>query len=629
MKRLTDPKKISKRTRRLLAALLTGLCLVTPWNRAEALTSYTTPNGLFRLDYYDEIYSELTDWQKQQINVAADYWDGLLKGTTTAKQSVALAFIANPYITEDDTARATPYFSKVEAGGQNVYVTRPNAVLNHGTVLPEENDLAGFIEVGANVFPAESKQTGYDTPLPQSGRPAMTAGIIHEMGHAMGIASLNDGNVTAFREEAFLYDSHLYDWRGRQARPGMEINTQNHGAESEPYFDMPESYSDWGTGKYPYFSGRHVSEVLDGAKLHTFTYWGQKREWKVPGLPLEGILDSGTDNVDFSHIELRNGLMGHQSWRNYVSFMEAELALLQDLGYTIDRRDYFGRSIYGDGQPIVNDSPFYARNADGTAYVIGAYNENPYGMGLHIYGSQNTVFQNAPLMTKGMGAVGIRVDGAGNCVTVNKGVNVQADGVNGNGILVAYGKDHKITLAQGSRVTAAGEGGIGAAFDFGQNILGNAWGARASYAARYRKRSYHDLGYFLNWLEIDGPLVTEFTVQGELSGKKAAIDISDNAFVKNIHIGTGAKLSGDIVSRWAYDDDKIMTVSDGIETKDPKMQRWYGGDEELTTRLAFEGTGLAYDGNITGADNMRLNVSGDLVYGGRAQLLFATVEKGG
>jgi hypothetical protein len=40
------------RKKTILTALALGLCLLTPWHRAEAVTSYTTPNGLFRLDYY-------------------------------------------------------------------------------------------------------------------------------------------------------------------------------------------------------------------------------------------------------------------------------------------------------------------------------------------------------------------------------------------------------------------------------------------------------------------------------------------------------------------------------------------------------------------------------------------------
>ena len=132
-----------------------------------------------------------------------------------------------------------------------------------------------------------------------------------------------------------------------------------------------------------------------------------------------------------------------------------------------------------------------------------------------------------------------------------------------------------------------------------------------------------------NWLEVDGPLVTDFTVQGELAGKKAAIAISDNAHVKNIRIGTGAKLSGDIESSWVYDDEKITTIIDGKVVQDTEMFRDWFVDQELTTRLSFEGTGLAYDGNITGVENMRLFISGDLAYGGTAQVLSATVEKRG
>lgn len=71
-------------------------------------------------------------------------------------------------------------------------------------------------------------------------------------------------------------------------------------------------------------------------------------------------------------------------------------------------------------------------------------------------------------------------------------------------------------------MTADGEGGIGAAFDFGQNSLGNDYGSRASYAARYASQYVYGFEDMLDpdLLETDGPLVTDFTVQGELSGKK-------------------------------------------------------------------------------------------------------------
>jgi len=654
-------KYLSRRKKRtILTALALGLWLLTPWHRAEAVTSYTTPNGLFRLDYYgagesftgkwyednmidygedapleferDKRYmtsqDELPDWQKEHLNFAADYCEALLKHTKTAKQPAVLAVTVNNDLYN---AAAEGSNTDVKINGQSVGVPSPNAVINHGKILTAEDGPAGFMVLGAPLFPPDGEQGRYDMPLPQDSQLGLASTVIHEFGHALGFWT-SDAPMTRFSEKSYLYESHLYDWRGVQAQPGMEIRTPNREAATEPYFDLPKYINARPNAAIPYFSGQHVSDVLEGEELRTYNYFGIKLDQKVPGLPVNGNEgDDSEDYVDLTHIELRNSQMSHQSWSNYMSFMEAELAALQDLGYTIDRRDFFGRSVYGDGRTIVNDAPYYARNADGTAYVAGAYNENPYGMGLHIYGSENTVLQNAPLMTKGVAAVGIRIDGCGNSVTVGRGVNVQADGPNGNGILVAYGKNHKITLAEGSKVTADSEGGIGAAFDFGQNNAGNEYGARASYAGRYLSQYVHQYEATLDsdWVETDGPLATDFTVQGELSGKKAAIAISDNAFVKNIHIGTGAKLSGDIVSRWVYDDDKITTVIYGEVLPDPAMQRQYDGNDELTTRLSFEGTGLTYNGNITGADNMRLNVSGGLLYGGTAKVLSATVEKGG
>lgn len=87
--------------------------------------------------------------------------------------------------------------------------------------------------------------------------------------------------------------------------------------------------------------------MLDGA-----TFQDPDSE-KVPGLPILGSA-SEEEAPDLSHIELRNSMMSHQNWRNYGVYMEAELALLQDIGFDIDRKDFYGHSEYNDDKTYLN-----------------------------------------------------------------------------------------------------------------------------------------------------------------------------------------------------------------------------------------------------------------------------------
>ena len=148
-----------------------GLCVFA--RAAGAMSSHTTPNGLFRLDYYDagegftgrwylenmrvgSLYDDernaaymtsqgtLPDWQKERLNVAADYCDRLLKHTKSSKQAADLAVTVNNDL---DNAAAEGSYTDLETNGQPVSVTTPNAVLNHGKVLTAEDGPAGFVVI--------------------------------------------------------------------------------------------------------------------------------------------------------------------------------------------------------------------------------------------------------------------------------------------------------------------------------------------------------------------------------------------------------------------------------------------------------------------------------------------------
>ena len=325
----------------------------------------------------------------------------------------------------------------------------------------------------------------------------ISAVMYHEIGHSLGInpdvdylvekkwsdKSYYIAQFPDFDEKNFA--AHLYNQNGEKAKPKATILASaddvsavkqfiSENPDYEKDFD-PENifvvdYTDAArnTGKaYLYFAGDNVTEVLDGK---TFT---RADGQQISGIPIN-LWEGGFP--DFGHIELERSMMSHQSYRSYISFMEAELAVLQDIGYNIDRRNFFGRSIYNDGLTLTNYQGFSKR--ENGEYVDG-YNNSTFGIGLHVYGSNNNITQAGNIFTNGAGAVGVRVDGVNNTITVAKDTEIHADGSSNDGVLIAYGKNHNVNIE--GTVTATGESGNALSFNFGSNSLGSSVEYRGSF----------------------------------------------------------------------------------------------------------------------------------------------------
>ncbi|WP_436299131.1 autotransporter outer membrane beta-barrel domain-containing protein [unidentified bacterial endosymbiont] len=423
--------------------------------------------------------------------------------------------------------------------------------------------------------------------LPRTGKNDLVNAAIHELAHGLGISNMVSdlrgwGTYTpAFKTQPFgLWTSHLRDAHGNPARPGQVIlcNGCNNPWNSQG-FDVRLDKG--------YFTGSYVDEVLAGA---------------MPGVPVKMLGDYGwVDDNYMSHIELKNSMMSHQNYRNYTTFMEAELALLQDMGYEIDRRNFFGFSLYGNGQTFNNHNGYFLRNQQGNGYLAGQYNTATLGVGLHVYGSHNRIFQLADLLTQGAGGAGIRIDGQNNTLSIEPGTRIYADGLNGRGVMFAYGKQHN--LIQRGDVEAQGANGVAISFDFGNNLLGNEVDYRGSWLHTVYGNNYVLLP------ELQGALVDNADISGRVVGKGAAIYISPNALVGNINILNGARLEGDIYSgyaqRDAYGQQRLTQLTFGRKAN-------AHGQATDSTDSDFSFT---YHGNIKGINNLAL-----IAHGGKTSL---------
>ena len=489
---------------------------------------------------------------------------------------------------------------------------------------------------------------------------ALSATFTHELMHALGVYTstyteggkfyLGEPVSTGSNGETQIiineFTKHIYDIYGTRAQAGMEIipisieEFKDNAIEHDPTkfyvfdrYNKDDSYkeqeftSNGGTS----FIGDNVTAALttDGA-LKTVPAINWPDNCPVPsvnGIPVNGIELNVDDNgeiyefTEMAHLELQNSLLSHQQYRNWQTLMEAEIALLQDLGYNIDRKRFFGSSIYAsDLENFVNTKPYYARLEDGSGWDRTNASMQDWGVGLHVYGSRNTITQTAPLLADGNYANGIRLEGQFN--NLNIATNITANGKAGNGLLVSYGKKHNITLNEGASIIANNDGGVGARFDFGDNMLGQC-GLYMEYRGSYYRLLVLDPvnRILATFPPISGELVTNFDVNGHLEGKEAAIYIAHNALVKNININENATLKGDIISHWSPTTIPVDKISRGEYTTLVDYNTGQPISWDLT--LPKDEDGLTYininknwtfTDNILGGESLVLNVAEDKTF---------------
>ncbi len=520
----------------------------------------------------------LNSEEKKTILDAGKYWRDIL-GSSNSSPSI---LFVRTYEDENATAQS-PIVEKGEAKG----MTELQAKILGKSFDYTSGDPVALIQIGKMNF-----KTGVPSALPNVGDADLYGTAVHELGHALGIygtAGFDENKKQAkFEDVLTVFDKGLIDSKGRKISETTGVisyRDANGNVVGNPNTDFDASEN-------VYFTGKNVAEVLKDSSLK--------------GVPINiGLEGDKTPVPELSHLEMDRGLMSHQSYRNYSTFMEAELAVLQDIGYNIDRRNFFGYSVYGNNLDISNNNGYFLRDEKGEKYIEGKANTASYGVGLHVYGNNNKIIQKADLLTSGTAGTGIRIDGVKNKITVDKDIKINADGDYGTGMLVAYGKEHDVT--NNGEIKARGKGGIGVRFDFGTNALGKDVAYVGSYILSADGKDFsnslaHINDESLKPNEVNGALVENFNTSGHIEGKNASLYMSDNAYVKNINIFDGAVLKGDIISMYKP---KMLFNNSSIATETNLNL----GLDKNNINKSDDSFSFRFDDNIVGK-NIVLNIKG-------------------
>jgi len=600
--------------------LLFALCLAV--RPALAATQYSMGPFILNVRSAGESYQEdpppypptivtgdFSAAELESIMVGVRAWTERVGGGTSPGIIINLAKVAYPGGT---AYNYTPYTGRANTDLYSYIVNgqyfAPNPSIGYHTEIVFESD-----------YPATPPRLGLDGNL-------FSTVMAHELMHALGMKGVllrQSGGVpwnqtTWTLDASSAWGSHLYDVNGVKGEQGSIVfNPAAPANRSNGSFVLPDFYADptqamashpGQVSFFPTFHGPAVDALSNGKGLPV-----------MGGVGTDYRIDGG--NV-LGHPALLGSLMSY-SPAPFVFFPELELAALKDMGYSIDLKQFYGKSYYPSnlGGFLTTDPTmapglvggYLAETADTVVNTAGFNSAASFGAGLHVYRDKLNVTQAANINASGYAAGGIRVDGVGNTVTIPSGITVAANGQQGTGLLVAYGKGNVINL--NGVVEATGPQGVGAIFDTGS------WYLSYYYMPPHAYGVNSDYRYFFTKMnsDLNGALVDSFNIAGSLTGSSAAIRIGSYAYVRAINIMRGAAISGDIESGWnpwymGVPATYITALNVGVS------------DTAGTPDSAFN---MRYNGNISGPASFSMNVAGGTFsYNGTYSGLSLAVQAG-
>lgn len=292
----------------------------------------------------------------------------------------------------------------------------------------------------------------YDATVPNQlirSNANLSAIATHEIGHQMGISSnwvdkgvVEDGDKKQYRDYTLeplvgqekWVNSLVYFNGNYISAKGLHTTVDN-----TDLYNLNTIIGLIKDGKKFYYNGTAANEIYGDT-------WIKGPYDSKPTLEVEtgqtvkiteiinGVETPSAGSI-LMHPYTRFGLMNATfSADSRPFFNEAELTIFNDLltsnssiTGSINVKDYFGRSVYTNGNTATNS----------TAWSSG----KPYSVGLHIVGDSNNITQTANIGANGIFATGIRVEGSGNNVIIDSTSTVSANGGGGIGLLITHGKD--------------------------------------------------------------------------------------------------------------------------------------------------------------------------------------------